>query len=145
MPKFYWISYISPYIAGIITYIILKVLQKKEKLKKFDRFVWSPFVVAFAGVCLFLIMICFFYYHKYVQVFVSVDSWDRSIIIVFIMIFSQFLWIAFIFQFLAIIYRSSAFLMVAQFFSWAGILSPLFFFSALSGFLNFINFQKNLP
>ncbi len=135
MPKFYWISYISPYIAGIITYIILKFLQKKGKLKRFDQYLWSPFVISFAWVCLFLIVIRFFYYQIYSPVFVSVDRWDKSVIIVFIMIFSQLLWIAFIFQFLAIIYRSSALLTAAQFFSWVGILSPLFFFSTFLFFI----------
>ncbi len=108
-----------PYIAGSIACIILRYLKKKGWLKRFDKYLWSPFVVSFSVVCLSLILIK--YGNK--DVLFSVNGL-LSFVLTFLM-FSQFLWFSLIFQVLAIKYNKEYFLTIARIVVWIAIITAL--------------------
>ena len=125
-----------PYLAGLISYVILFTLKKAGKLKRFDKYLWSPFVVAFAGVCLGVIMVQYSplleksTITSLVGMLRSMDSFVTGIIV-----FSQLLWISLIFQILAIKYNKKSFLTTAIVFVWLSL--PILFYilgADLSGF-----------
>lgn len=108
--------YLLPYISGIVTYVILKILQRQGKLRRFDKYLWSPFVFSFAGVSLILITIFNLQYHN----FSSVTSLLEFIM--FISFHSQLLWVSAMFQFFAIFYKKQILLKISQAFIWISIL-----------------------
>ena len=124
-----------PYLAGLISYVILFTLKKAGKLKRFDKYLWSPFVVAFAGVCLGVIMVQYSPLFRgvaseFIYMFTGIHSFVTGIIV-----FSQLLWISLIFQILAIKYNKKSFLTTAIVFVWLSL--PILFYilgADLSGF-----------
>ena len=112
----YTLTYPLAYVFGIITYIILLALKKMGKLKKYDKYLWSPLVVSFAGVCLFVATCILIYEQDFMM-----DSILRLLVIImlfFILIPVQILWISLFFQILALRYNKKIFLNIAIAFVW---------------------------
>lgn len=113
-----------PYIAGLISWIILLVFKKGGKLKRFDGYLWSPFVVSFSVVCLGWIMLQYSVFDKSVNLFVAMFMHPK-IFIVSVLFFSQLLWVSLIFQILSIKYSKKEFLIVAKIFVVIAILPSI--------------------
>lgn len=122
------IDYFLPHVAGLLTYVFLKILQKQGRLKRFDKYLWSPFVVGFA-----LVDLCLMTGLNYSRInpngFGSGWSNIRTILI-----YSQGLWLALLCYSLAVFYRKRFFLNLSYLFTLISILLPLviLFFLSLS-------------
>ena len=116
-----------PYIAGLVTYLILLFLKKSGRLKQFDKYMWSPFVVGFSVVCV---------------LWITIDSiWDsgfdifeamlENIFVFFLLsiILSQILWFSIALQIMAIYSknetRAKIYLRIAQVFTGIGVVIPV--------------------
>ncbi len=135
MPKLYWVPYFSPYIVGIITYIVLKILQRMDGLKSLDKYLWSPFAVAFGFVFLLIHTSLSYYDNGALWLIKSVSSekfesiHDFLMMLIMILYFGimmfQFLWLSIFFQILAIKKGKKIYLNFAIIFTSISILLPI--------------------
>jgi hypothetical protein len=122
-----------PYIAGLISWIILLVFKKGGKLKRFDGYLWSPFVVSFSVVCLGWIILQYSVFnggHTGLK-----DMFTKNIVsfsLLFV-VFSQLLWVSLTLQIFVIKYNRNGFLIMAKVFVWLGIVPAILFFLGSNG------------
>lgn len=123
------IDFYLPHIVSIIVYVILKVLQKQDQLKKFDKYLWSPLVVAFAMFDLLLMTVL--HYDEIPKMmlpplnmisFGFIGVW--ILMTTFILAFTaQILWIPLICQMLAICYKNKFLLKLSIILTCVGVLT----------------------
>lgn len=117
------IRFFFPHVAGLFIYILLKVLQKQGRLKRFDKYLWSPFVLGFGFVTPLLSL---------VLNYSSIHIYGPKSVILSALIYSQGLWIALLCQLLAVFYKRNFFLNLSYLFAWISIISPLIMLLLLS-------------